>query len=75
MRLGDRFESIELSLFPDIVVVDDHITGARQFAAASGWNVSPETVLDMPAVLIGTVKRIAEKLRARGRIWGSPTSW
>ena len=62
---GDRFESIELSLFPDIVVVDDDITGARQFAAASGWDVSPETVLDMPAVLIGTVERIAEKLRAQ----------
>jgi len=67
---GDRFESIELSLFPDILITDDHITGARQFAAASGWDVSPETVLDMPAILIGTVERIAEKLRAQRRNLG-----
>ncbi|MBW3633672.1 MAG: TIGR03621 family F420-dependent LLM class oxidoreductase [Chloroflexi bacterium] len=62
---GDRFASIELSLFPDILVTNDHIAGARQFAAARGWNVSPETVLDMPAVLIGTVDRIAENLLAQ----------
>ena len=59
---ADRFESIELNLFPDILVTDDHITGARQFAEARGWDVSPEIVLEMPAVLIGSVDRIAEKL-------------
>jgi probable F420-dependent oxidoreductase len=62
---GDRFESIELNLFPDILVTDDHLTGARQYAAASGWDVTPETVLDMPAILIGTIQRIADKLRAQ----------
>jgi probable F420-dependent oxidoreductase len=58
---ADRFKSIELSLFPDIHVTDDQCTVARQVAAARGWDVSPETVLDMPAILIGTVDRIAEK--------------
>ena len=36
---GDRFESIELSLFPDIHVTDDQSTGARRFTAARGWDV------------------------------------
>jgi probable F420-dependent oxidoreductase len=62
---GDRFESIELSLFPDIHIVDDHITAAAQIAEARGWNASPESVLDMPAVLIGSVDRIAENLHAQ----------
>jgi probable F420-dependent oxidoreductase len=62
---GDRFESIELSLFPDIHVTDDQSTVVRQVAAARGWDVSPETVLDMPAILIGTIDRIAEKLQAQ----------
>lgn len=62
---GDRFESIELSLFPDIHIADDHMTAAGQIAEARGWHVSPETVLEMPAVLIGSVGRIAENLHER----------
>jgi probable F420-dependent oxidoreductase len=61
---GDRFASIELNLFPDIHIVDDPVTAARQIAAERGWHVPPETVLDMPAMLIGSVDRIAENLRA-----------
>jgi probable F420-dependent oxidoreductase len=61
---GDRFQSIELGLFPDFHIIDDHITAAGQIAAARGWNISPDTVLDMPAVLIGSVDRIAENLQA-----------
>src|SRR5918998_1211048 len=30
---GDRFESIELNLFPDIRIVDDHVTVAGQISA------------------------------------------
>ncbi len=67
---GDRFASIELSLFPNIIVIEDHIAGARQFAAARGWNISPETVLDMPAVLIGSPDMIAEKLLAQRQSLG-----
>ena len=61
---GDRFESIELSLFPDIHIVDDHITAAGEIAAERGWHVSPETVLDMPAVVIGSVDRVTDNLQA-----------
>jgi probable F420-dependent oxidoreductase len=61
---GERFASIELSLFPDIHIVDDHVMAAGQIAAARGWKVSPEAVFDMPAILIGSVDRIAEKLQA-----------
>jgi probable F420-dependent oxidoreductase len=67
---GDRFASIELSLFPNIIIIEDHIAGARQFAAARGWNISPETVLDMPAVLIGSPDMIAEKLLAQRQSLG-----
>ena len=55
MRLAIDSSRSSSACFPIILVVDDHIAGARQFAAASGWDVSPETVLDMPAMLIGTV--------------------
>ena len=68
---GPRFAAIELSLFPSLVITDDRAAGARQFAAARGWDgVSIETIFAMPGVFIGTIAHIAESMRARREQFG-----
>lgn len=63
---GDRFDQIELSLFPDIIVSDDRIAAADLVAKKNGWkDTRPEEVFDMPAFAIGTVDEIVETLQRR----------
>ena len=67
---GPRFNSIELSLFPDVIVTADRRAAASRLAQERGWDVAPETVLDMPAVLIGSIDEIVETLQARRERFG-----
>ena len=63
---GDRFPTIELSLFPDITITTDRIAAARRVATANGWTgVDPEVIFDMPAIVIGTVYEVIESLQQR----------
>jgi probable F420-dependent oxidoreductase len=63
---GDRFPTIELSLFPDITVTTDRNSAARRVATANGWTgIDPEVIFDMPAIVIGTVDEVVEALQQR----------
>jgi hypothetical protein len=47
-------------------LTDDRRRDARELAERRGWHgVTADTVLDMPAVLIGTIDQISEDVRAR----------
>jgi probable F420-dependent oxidoreductase len=63
---GPRFEALELSVVASMLATDDRRRGAEQFARMRGWHgVTADAVLDMPAVLIGTIEQISEDVCAR----------
>jgi probable F420-dependent oxidoreductase len=63
---GPRFDKLELSVVASLTVTDDRQRGAREFAETRGWHgLTADAVLDMPAVLIGTISQISEHVCAR----------
>jgi probable F420-dependent oxidoreductase len=65
---GPRFDDLELcSQIGWVVVTDDARGQADAFAPAMG--ITPEAVLEVPAVLIGTVEGMIEQLQARRERW------
>lgn len=63
---GDRFNEIELNTTISLEIADDPEEGARKVIADRGWEgVSVEDVLEMPAILIGTLDEIAIRIRER----------
>ena len=62
---GERFASLELSVFATITVTADRRTVAERLARRRGWEVSADEVLAMPTVLIGTVEQICEAVLLR----------
>ena len=68
---GDRFDDIELSLVPNVIVADDHRRATEGHIRARGWSgVSVDDVLAMPSDLIGSVDRIIEEMQARREEYG-----
>ena len=68
---GARFDQIELSLIPTLIVTDDREGAIARLIAERGWSrITPEQVAAMPAVLIGTIEEIAATLRARREEYG-----
>lgn len=60
---GERFDQIELSLFPDVHVTADRAAEIDAVIARNSWSgVTPADVRDMPAILIGTPDQIAADL-------------
>lgn len=66
---GDRFDDIELNVLSFVGDVTDDRDG---FAAILGdmFGAAPEDVLEVPAVVVGTVEQITETLQARRDRWG-----
>ncbi len=63
---GARFEQIELSIIPNLVVSDDRHRAAERIIQEHGWTgICPEDVLRMPSMLIGTIDEIVETMYAR----------
>ena len=63
---GPRFEALELSVVASMLVTNDRRRDAQEFAERRGWHgVTADAVLDMPAVLIGTIDQMCEDVRAR----------
>lgn len=63
---GDRFDQIELSLVPTVVLTDNRRAASERLIRERGWaaaGVTPEQVWDMPSVLIGSAEGIADELR------------
>ncbi len=68
---GDRFDSIELSLVPNVVIADNYRRATERYIEARGWSgVSVEDALAMPSELIGPVDRIVERMQARRERYG-----
>jgi probable F420-dependent oxidoreductase len=69
-RAGDRFDSLELHvLIQYVLVTNDRRAAAEQLAVRFG-TFSAEQVLDSPFVLIGTHAQMAEALRERSERFG-----
>jgi probable F420-dependent oxidoreductase len=68
---GARFDAIELSAVPTIVIAPDRRQAAIAFIQSRGWSdVSADDVLAMPALFIGTVDQIVEQMQARREQYG-----
>ncbi len=68
---GVRFDAIELSLIPTVIIADDRRRATEELITNRGWHgVGVEDVLAMPSVLIGSVAQIVEDLVARRAIYG-----
>ncbi|MCA1668189.1 MAG: TIGR03621 family F420-dependent LLM class oxidoreductase [Thermomicrobia bacterium] len=68
---GDRFDAIELSLVPNVVIADDYRQAAATHIQARGWSgVSVDDVLAMPSDLIGSVDRVIAQMQARREQYG-----
>ncbi len=63
---GDRFNQIELSLIPTLLVTDDAPGRAAQLIDDRNWDgITVDDVLAMPSFLIGTLDEIVETIRQR----------
>lgn len=68
---GDRFDALELSVVPTIVIADDRQRAAETFIRSRGWGeITVAEVLAMPAIFIGSVDEIAEEMRERREQYG-----
>lgn len=68
---GDRFEQIELSTIPTIVVTDDRAAAASAAVKQHGWDgYSVADVLEMPSMLVGTIPEIIDALVQRHQEFG-----
>jgi probable F420-dependent oxidoreductase len=66
---GDRFDSLELNLLIQAVLVSDRpADAAEQFAASRG--VARDLILETPYVLIGTIDQICDTVRRRRERYG-----
>jgi probable F420-dependent oxidoreductase len=68
---GERFPTIELSSTATIVVDKDRRGAAEKLARDRNWHgISPEEVLEMPALFIGSLEQIAEQMQERRERYG-----
>jgi probable F420-dependent oxidoreductase len=68
---GDRYSEIELSLIPTLIPSADRHASADALIASNGWTgITPEDVLSMPSILIGTPDEMAETMLARRAEFG-----
>jgi probable F420-dependent oxidoreductase len=68
---GERFRGIELSMVASVVFAEQRRQAADQFARDRGWTgISPEQVLEMPSVFIGSLDHIVDEMRARRERYG-----
>lgn len=67
---GARFDQIELSLIPTVIVTDDRVGATTALLSEQGWPVTVEEVWQMPSVLIGSTAQIAADLRTRRERYG-----
>jgi probable F420-dependent oxidoreductase len=68
---GARYDSLELSLIPTVVVTADRHGATERLRDERGWRgVTASDVLAMPSVFIGTPEEIAEDMLARRACYG-----
>ena len=63
---GERFDQIELSLIPTLIVTADRLSTAEHLIAERGWDgMTGDDVLSMPSLLIGSLDEICATLCRR----------
>lgn len=68
---GERFDAIELSAVPTIILAPDRRQAAEAVIRSRGWSdVSADDVLAMPALFIGTVDQIVAQMQERREQYG-----
>ncbi len=68
---GERFDEIELSMIVSLYITEHRQQEAEQIMHEREWgNLATQDVLDMPSILIGTVKEIVEKLHTLREQYG-----
>ena len=68
---GERYPEIELSLIPTLIVSCDRQRAAADLIEQRGWHgLTPDDVLAMPAMLIGTYDQIGQTLIERRALYG-----
>lgn len=68
---ADRFDQIELSMLPTIIITEDREAAIANLIARQQWTeVTNADVAAMPAILIGTVEEIAATLQQRREQYG-----
>lgn len=68
---GDRFDDVELSTVIGVTITDNPRHEAAALIRRRDWTaVTPEQVLDMPSLAIGSINGIAETLEARRERFG-----
>ena len=67
---GARFDQIELSLIPTVIVTDDRRGATAALIEQQGWPVTVEDVWQMPSVLIGSITQIVADIQARREAYG-----
>lgn len=68
---GSRYEQLELSLIPTVVIADDRRAATERLLAERGWQgVAPEQLWAMPAFLVGDLGQIARDMAERRARYG-----
>jgi probable F420-dependent oxidoreductase len=68
---GERFDRIELSLIPTLVITAERRHAAERMIRERGWSgVTVDDVLEMPSVFIGSVDQICDDMLARRERFG-----
>jgi probable F420-dependent oxidoreductase len=68
---GPRFDEIELSVIPTLVLAEDPPAAAEELVRQRGWaGVTPAQVLEMPSVLIGSPAHLVDTMEARRERFG-----
>jgi len=61
---GDRFDQIELSMMPSVIVTNDRLGATEELIAKRGWTgIAVADVWDMPTTLIGSIEEIIMRLQ------------
>lgn len=67
---GDRFDQIELSLIPTVILTDDRLGQTETLIQQQGWDVSVAEIWQMPSLLVGSTEQIVADLQARRDEYG-----
>ncbi len=67
---GPRFDEIELSLIPTVILTDDRRAQTEALIQQRGWDTTVEEVWQMPSVLIGSIDQVVDDLLARRERYG-----
>jgi probable F420-dependent oxidoreductase len=68
---GDRFDAIELSLVPTVLLTDDREGVTERMIRERGWQgIGVADVLEMPSIFIGTIEQVACAMHERRESYG-----